>query len=189
MSMLLQKMTLAEFLAWEASQPARFEFCRGHVLRLGDVPARQNRVAMNLASRIDKHLDGSACQVFAIGMKVQADESILYPDVLVTCGKTAAGDEQLVHDPKLVIEIRSPNKRGDRHDRFNAYRTLVSLQEYALIDAVDRRVEVFTMSETGACSYADQTRDGVMTLRSIDLSMPLEAVFKGVEAAEGNATL
>lgn len=188
MDMLLQKMTLAEFLDWESSQPERFEFHRGDVYRLGDVSVRHNRVTTNIASRIDQHLTGTACQVFATGMKVQVDEAIFYPAVLVTCGKATAGDEQLVHDPKLVIEIRSPNKRDDRHDRFNAYRTLVSLQEYALIDAVDRRVEVFTMGATGAWAYADQTRDGVLTLRSIDLAMPWGTVFKGVATANGYAT-
>lgn len=188
MGMLLQKMTVAEFLDWESLQPERLEFHRGYVLRLGDVPARHNRVTLNLACRIERHLNGTPCQVFATSMKVHADESVLYPDVLVSCGKTGAGDERLVQNPKLVIEIRSRNKRDDRHDRFNAYRTLVSLQEYALIDAFDRRVEVFTMGEAGAWAYADHTRDRALTLRSIDLAMPLEAVFKGVEAAKGHPT-
>lgn len=102
--MLIQKMTLAEFLDWESSQPERFEFRRGQVIRMDDISARHNRVAMNLAGRIGQHLDGTACQVFATGMKVQAEESVLYPDVLVTCGKATAGDEQLVHGPKLLIE-------------------------------------------------------------------------------------
>lgn len=184
MSVLLQKMTLAEFLAWEASQPERFEFRRGYVFRMDDVSARHNRVAMNLAGRIDQHLDGTACQVFATGMKVRTDESILYPDVLVTCGKAAAGDEQLVHAPKLLIEVLPSNKRGDQLARFNAYRSLGSLREYALIDPVNRRIEVFRKVETGAWGHVDQTKSGALTLSSIDLSMPLVAVFKGVAAAK-----
>lgn len=187
MGMLIQKMTLAEFLDWESSQPERFEFHRGNVLRLGDIGARHNRVTLNLASRIDKHLDGTACQVFATGMKVQADESILYPDALVACGKASAGDEQLVLDPKLVIEILPLNMGDDQLGRFNAYRSLASLREYVLIDPVDRRVEVFSMDETGAWAYVDQTRSGALTMSSIDLSMPLDAAFKGV-AAKGDAT-
>lgn len=188
MGMLLQKMTLAEFLAWEASQPERFEFRRGYVFRMDDVSARHNRVAMNLAGRIDQHLEGTACQVFATGMKVQTDESVLYPDVLVSCGKAAAGDEQFVLDPKLVIEIRPPNKGDDQRARLNAYRPLASLREYVLIDSVDRRVEVFTMVETGMWAYVDQTRNGALTLRSIDLALPLDAVFKGVTAAKEHTT-
>lgn len=186
--MLLQKMTLAEFLDWESSQPERFEFHRGDVYRLGDVSARHNRVTTNIASRIDQHLTGTACQVFASGMKVEVDEAIFYPAVLVTCGKATAGDEQLVLDPKLVIEIRPPNKRDDQHARLDAYRSLASLREYVLIDSVDRRVEVFTMVETGVWAYVDQTKTGALTLRSIDLAMQLDAVFKGVTAAKEHTT-
>ena len=131
----MQKMSVDEFLAWEEHQPERHEFYLGETFAMVGGTARHNRVILNLASRIGDHLDGTSCQVFAENMKVQITEGILYPDVMVTCGKAEAGDEQTVSDPKLIIEVLSPSTRGyDKRDKFILYRTLASLREYVLID-------------------------------------------------------
>ena len=179
-----QKMTMAEFLTWEAKQPERYEFYRGDVFVMTGSSARLNRVILNLASRIGDHLDGTACQVFAQGVKVGLVDGYLYPDVMVTCGKALAGDEQVIHDPKLVIEVLSPSAKGyDKRDKFTLYRTLASLREYVLIDAEDRRVEVFTLAGADSWTLVDQSRAAVLTLGSIDLALPMEAIFQGVETA------
>jgi Uma2 family endonuclease len=184
MGLPLAKKTLAEFLAWEEIQPDRHEFYRGETYAMVGGTARHNRVIMNLGSSIAAHLDGTGCQAFTESMKVQIAEGILYPDVVVTCGKAEAGDEKIITDPKLIIEMLSPSTKGyDQRDKFILYRSLPSLREYALIDPTDRRVEVFTLAEAGAWMLVDQTQAGVLTLRSIDLSIAVEAVFKGVERA------
>ena len=183
MGMQPQRMTMVEFLAWEATQPERHEFYRGEVFAMVGGSARHNRVILNLASRIGDHLDGTPCQVFAEGVKAGLADGYLYPDVMVTCGKALAGDEQVIHDPKLVIEVLSPSTKGyDKRDKFTLYRTLASLREYVLIDAEDRRVEVFTLAGADSWTLVDQSRADALTLGSIDLALPMEAVFKGVEA-------
>lgn len=184
MGLPLTKKTLAEFLAWEELQTDRYEFFRGEVFAMVGSTARHNRVIMNLGSRIAAHLDGSDCQAFTESMKVQIADGILYPDVVVTCGKAEAGDEQIITDPKLIIEVLSPSTKGyDQRDKFVLYRSLPSLSEYALIDPSERRVEVFTLADAGAWLLVDQTKAGALTLSSIGLTLPMDAVFKGVEQA------
>lgn len=183
MAVPLQEMTLVDFLAWEENQTERHEFFRGEIFAMVGGTARHNRVVLNLASRIGDHLDGTTCQVFAENMMVQIAEGVLYPDVMVTCGKAEAGDEQAVTDPKLIIEVLSPSTRGyDKRDKFILYRTLSSLREYVLIDPAKRQVEVFTLAEGGAWLLTDQTAADVLTLASIDFKLAMELVFKGVES-------
>ena len=176
-------MTLPEFLTWEERQAERHEFYRGETFAMVGATARHNRVILNLASRIGDHLDGTPCQVFAENMKVQLAEGVLYPDVMVTCGKAEAGDEQTIVDPKLVIAVLSPSARGYyKRDKFIFYRTLSSLGVCVLIDPAKRQVEVFTRTPRGAWLLTDQTWAENMTLVSIDCKMPMTLVFKGVEA-------
>ena len=185
MGLPIPKMTLAQFLAWEEVQPERHEFYRGETYAMVGGAARHNRVIMNLGSRIAAHLDGSGCQAFAESMKVQIAEGILYPDVVVTCGKAEAGDEKIITDPKLVIEVLSPSTKGyDQRNKFALYRSLPSLQQYVLVDPADFTVDVYTRAEGGAWTFVDHTKAGTLTLSSIDLALPLDAVFKGVERAE-----
>jgi len=179
-------MTLAEFMVWESAQTERHEFYRGEIFAMVGGTARHNRVILNLASRINDHLDGTRCQVFSENMKVQlADVGVLYPDVVVTCEKADAGDEQTVADPTLIVEVLSPSTKGyDKRDKFILYRTLASLREYVLIDPVNRQMEVFTLAEAGSWLLTDQSAVGVLTLQSIDLTLPFERLFKGVAGLE-----
>jgi len=183
MGSLWQRITLAEFLAWEEQQTDRHEFYRGETFAMVGGTARHNRVILNLAGRIGDHLDGTPCQVFAENMKVQPAEGVLYPDVVVTCGKADAGDEQTIVDPKLVIEVLSPSTKGyDKRDKFILYRSLPSVGEYVLIDPAKRQVEVFTLTPSGAWLLTDQTGAADLTLASIDCKVSMALVFKGVEA-------
>ena len=184
MGMPLVKTTLAEFLAWESEQFERHEFFRGDIFGMVGGTARHNRVVMNLSHRISDHLDGTGCQVFSENMKVQlASEGILYPDVVVSCEKSDAGDEQVITEPKLIIEVLSPSTTGyDKRDKFILYRSLPSLREYVLIDPVKRQVEVFTLAEAGAWMLTDQTGAGELWLSSIDCRIPTEVAFKGLES-------
>lgn len=184
MGLPISRMNLAEFLAWESQQDSRHEFFRGETFAMTGGSARHNRVILNLAARLGEHLDGTPCQVFAESMKVQLADAILYPDVMVTCGKSLAGDEQTVTDPKLIIEVLSPSTRGyDKRDKFILYRGLSSLQEYALIDPASREVEVFSLT-VGGWLLSDQTQSDELVLTSIDCRMPMSALFKGVAIAQ-----
>jgi len=180
----LAKMTFTEFMAWESNQAERHEFYRGEVFAMVGGTARHNRVILNLAGRIGAHLDGTPCQVFAESMKLQlANDGVLYPDVMVTCGKAVAGDEQTIIDPKIIIEVLSPSTMGyDKRNKFILYRSVPSLREYALIDPATREVEVFTLTDTGAWLLTDQTKAAELTLASIDCKLPMAWVFKGVES-------
>lgn len=174
-------MTLAEFLVWEGQQPERHEFYRGETFAMAGGSARHNRVVLNLASRIGDHLDGTSCQAFATSMQVLIADAVLYPDVMVTCDKADAGDEQTVTDPRLIIEVLSPGTTGfDQRNKFILYQALASLREYVFIDPARRQVEVFTLAQDGAWWLTDQTQASVLTLSSIDCRLPMESVFKGM---------
>lgn len=176
-------MTLIEFLAWEQHQTERHEFFGGETFAMVGGTARHNRVILNLASRIGDRLDGTTCQVFAGSMKVQFADGVLYPDLMVACGKAEAGDEQAVTDPKLILEVLSPCTRGyDQRDKFVLYRTLTSLREYVLIDPTKRQVEVFTLVDGGVWLLTDQTNATVFSLASIGCTLSMALVFKGVES-------
>ncbi len=108
-------------------------------------------------------------------------DGVLYPDVVVTCGKAEAGDEQFVTDPKLVIEVLSQGTTGyDKRSKFARYCTSTLLHEYVLIDPTQRLVEVFILAEGGAWLLMDQTATSVLSLASIDCKLPMDTVFKGV---------
>ncbi len=180
----LDKLTLSEFMAWEEDQPDRHEFLRGEVFAMVGGRRGHGRVIANLVRHLGNHLDGSPCQVFSEGMKVRiGDDTIVYPDVFVTCDRNFRSDEQVVTEPVLVIEVLSPSTQGyDRSMKFAFYRRLPTLREYALIDPETRRVEVFRPGPDRHWTLFDMSELPVLELLSIQAGVPLDDVFKGMDS-------
>jgi Uma2 family endonuclease len=109
----LQKLSLADFLAWENAQPEKHEFHRGEVFAMVGGRRTHGRTVMNLSRHLGNLLAGSPCQVFAETMKLQiAEDTILYPDLFVTCDKADLATDMIFRSPTLVIEVLSPSTQA-----------------------------------------------------------------------------
>lgn len=181
----LPKLTLEDYLRWENEQPDRHEFHRGEVFAMVGGRRVHGRVVANLVRSLGNALSGSKCQVFAESMKVQpSDDTILYPDVFVTCDPGDLRAEMIFRAPTLVIEVLSPTTQAyDRSQKFALYRRLASLKEYALVDPETRRIEVFRVGADGLWVLHDMSESVVLTLTSVGFEMTLSDVFEGVDAA------
>lgn len=182
----LPKLTLDDYLRWESEQPDRHEFHRGEVFAMVGGRRVHGRVVGNLTRLLGNALHGSPCQVFSESMKVQpADDTILYPDVFVTCDAADLRTDMIFRAPKLVVEVLSPSTQAhDRSLKFALYRHLASLQEYALVDPDTRRIEVFRIGADGLWVLHDMSERDALTLASVGCDIPMADVFDGVEPAE-----
>ncbi|MBL8349985.1 MAG: Uma2 family endonuclease [Burkholderiaceae bacterium] len=182
-----QKPTLDEFLAWENQQVEKHEYHRGEVFAMVGGRRTHGRVVLNLGTELNLQLRGAPCQVFSEGMKVQiADDTILYPDLFVTCDKADLATEVIFRAPTLVIEVLSPSTQGyDRSQKFALYRRIESLQEYILVDPETRRVDGFRRGADGLWVLHDMSQDEAMVCASIGCRVALADVFQGLEPATG----
>lgn len=184
-AVLKPKVSLQEYLDWENDQPERHELVLGEIEGPTDLHRIHGCVTVNLVVQLGAHLDGSGCQVFAHSMKVQiSDNTVLYPDVFVTCDRCDLSTDQIFRAPKLVIEVLSPSTQAyDRSKKFALYRQLASLQEYLLIDPDTRRAESFTRSPQGEWVLNDMSDDRTMLIASIGCTVSMSDVFAGVDPA------
>lgn len=180
----LLKQTLEDYLRWENEQPDRHEFHRGEIFAMVGARRVHGRVVANLTRALGNALHGSPCQVFSETMKVQpAADTILYPDIFVTCDAADLRAEMIFRAPKLVIEVLSPSTQAyDRSQKFALYRHLASLQEYALVDPDTRRIEVFRIGADGLWVLHDMSERPALALASVGCEVTMADIFDGVEA-------
>src|SRR5438477_13200123 len=77
---------VAEYLASEKDSTVRHEYVDGQMYAMAGASDRHNRIALNLASRLNDHLNGGPCEVFIADMKVSVDSVVYYYlYVVVTC--------------------------------------------------------------------------------------------------------
>jgi Uma2 family endonuclease len=142
-------------------------------------------VVSNLNRHLSQSLDGSPCQVFAEGMKVQiAHDTVLYPDLFITCDKDDLATDLIFRAPTLVVEVPSPTTQAyDRSQKFALYRRIPSLQEYILVDPDSRRVEAFRRGADGLWDLHDLSETDTLEAASVACRVAMADVFAGIDPA------
>jgi Uma2 family endonuclease len=164
----------ADFLAWEADQPAKHEYLTGEVFAM--VGARQEHVlvAGALFARLRGHLRGTRCRAYMSDMKLEvlAADGVFYPDVMVSCDESDRQRPLAIQSPCLVVEVLSDATAAfDRGAKFAAYRQLPSLQEYLLVDIDRRRLELFRRESAGWVLHEPQGDPESLMLASVGLAL------------------
>lgn len=178
------RMSLQEYLAWEEQQPTKNEFHRGEVFAMVGARRVHGCVVSNLNRRLAEALDGSGCRVFVEGMKVQiGEDTVLYPDLFVTCDKSDLVTDLIFTAPTLVVEVLSPGTQAyDRSQKFALYRRIPTLQEYILVDPDTRRVEAFRRGADGLWDLHDMSESDTLEAASIGCRIAMVDVFDGIDA-------
>jgi Uma2 family endonuclease len=173
-----------DYLAGEESADVKHEYVGGVVYAMAGGSLDHNAICLNLAAALRAHLRGGPCRVFIADVKVRLEhagnEIFYYPDVMVGCDGRDT-DPRFLRHPKVLIEVLSETtERIDRREKFWAYMSIDTLEEYALV-AQDRR-EV-TLHRRANGWRAEVVKDAAASLRlvSLDFTLPLAAVYEGVK--------
>ncbi len=175
--------TASDFLAWDESQAVRHEYFQGEVFAMAGGSDNHATVILNVATSIRQHLKGTPCRVFMqdVKLSVETANSYFYPDVFVTCSERDALDRMIKSEATLVVEVLSPSTTAfDRGHKFEAYRSMPSLQEFVLIDPEALTAEVYRRSSNEEWILRAYASGSGVTLKSIDLTISSTDLFADV---------
>jgi Uma2 family endonuclease len=173
-------MSLEEFLAWERKQPERHEYVGGIIKMMTGGSLDHSTIASNLWTALRDQLRGHACRPFRGDTKVIANNSVRYSDLSVTC-TPVRGNDDMVLEPVLVIEVVSPStEREDRgHKKFDYFAT-PSIQQYAIIEQDERRIDLYTRAGD---RWTNQVVEGdaIVEFSCIAVEVSLGTIYEDTE--------
>jgi len=176
------------FLSWEAQQPEKHEYVGGEVFAMVGARREHVVVSLNLAAAFKERLRGGPCQAYVSDLKlrVEAADAFFYPDVMVSCDQGDQSATLFIRRPVLIAEVLSESTEAfDRGDKFAAYRSVDSLQEYVLVDIQARRVEVFRRTPEQDWLFHEYLPGcGDCVFPALGVSIPFDAVFENVNPPE-----
>lgn len=179
----LDRMTFDEFLAFEAETVGKHEFTGGCIYAMGGASDRHNIVSVNFLAAFHAHLRGGPCRPYGSDMALHVhredDDKLYYPDVAVYC-EPADNNCLYREHPVLIVEVASPStERMDRSEKFDAYREIDTLEEYALVQSDSPRIELFRRADDWQRTVT-RIRDDAR-FDSIDLTIPMRTLYEGVD--------
>lgn len=175
--------SVADYLAAEETSKERHEYLGGLVYAMAGETLDHNKIIGNLYFQLRQHFKGKPCQLFTSDVRVnfhlRTDEYYYYPDLVVTCDKRD-NHARFVQFPKLIIEVLSEStERVDKREKFFAYTSIPSLEEYVLVAQASKEVTVFRRKN----HWKGESISGAkakIALASLKLSVPLSAIYEGV---------
>jgi Uma2 family endonuclease len=176
-------LTPEEYLELERAAEFRHEYFNGHMYAMAGGSPRHAFIIGNLVGELHAALKRGPCVVATSDLRVCVDAGGLYtyPDIAVICGEPKFVDRRsdTVLNPVLLIEVLSPSTALlDREFKFAQYRTLESLQEYALVSQNEARVEIFRRQEGGQWLLSEFAGlEAAARFDSVDASVPLQEIY------------
>ncbi|MBY0331102.1 MAG: Uma2 family endonuclease [Acetobacteraceae bacterium] len=166
----LRPLTLEEFLDWERTQPARYEFDGIQPIAMTGGSVAHARLVAALGAGLPP-----GCEAFGGDLKVLTTGRARYPDATVVCGPLdTAGDTV---EPVLVAEVLSPSTAlTDRRVKAAEYASVASVQVYVMLDQEVARATVLRRA-AGWREELVEGRDAVLALPEAGVRIALAALY------------
>jgi len=190
---LARKMSPQEYLRWEQQQEDKHEYYDGKTILMSGASGPHNTIAKNILVQLTIHLEDKGYQTFISDLRTKVSSTkYVYPDVLLVKGEPKYADDEFYNllNPMVIVEVLSKStERRDKGIKFQAYRQLESFQEYLLVAQDCCRVEAFFKDKDGRWVLKEPVEEITDTYQfeSVDLEIPLSAIYKNVTFPEETA--
>ena len=131
--------TAEEYLELELAAETRSEYRNGEIIPMTGGTPNHNDISGNLYILLKSALKGKDYRIFYADqrLRIPAVNLYTYPDVVVVPKPLELQTElrDTVVNPCFIAEVLSKSTQNyDRSEKFAAYRTILTFQEYLLID-------------------------------------------------------
>lgn len=179
------------YLELERQADYKSEYLNGEIYAMGGASPRHVLIVTNVVAELRNQLKNRPCTVYSTDLRLRVSPKGLYtyPDVVVVCNTPQFSDphRDTLTNPTVIVEVLSQSTKDyDRGEKFEQYRTIVSLQEYVLIAQDKPQVEHFVRQSDGAWWRSETYRlEDTVELTAIGCHLKLAEVYDKIDLLNG----
>jgi Uma2 family endonuclease len=180
------RLSAEQYLEAERSAEFKHEYYNGQMYARPGGSFEHCVIVGNIIAELHTMLKKRHCAVSSsdLRLRVSPDGLYTYADVLGISGEPRFADDRCdtLLNPALIVEVLSPSTEAyDRGFKSAQYRTVESLEEYALVSQAEPRVEVFRRQSGGHWLLSEAIGiDAVCHFESLDCAVPLSEIYAKV---------
>ncbi|WP_375491932.1 Uma2 family endonuclease [uncultured Nostoc sp.] len=179
--------TPEEYLELEEAAKYKSEYIDGQIIPMAGGTINHNQIALNLSTELNFAFKKQNYRVFMgdVRLWITQKRTYTYPDVMILVGEPEFFNNRkdIILNPQIIVEVLSKSTKGyDREDKFQAYRTISTFQEYLLIDQTRIHVEQF--SKTGKKQWTLREydeEDEAIALVTVPFEISLQDLYNKVK--------
>ena len=184
--------TTEEYLELEIDSQEKHEYINGEIVAMTGGTPNHNQIALNLAGALNFILKSQPYQVFITDQRLWIPNKKIYtyPDVMIIHGKLQfqEGRRDTITNPLIIAEVLSKStKNYELVEKFAAYRTIPTFQEYILIDQYSFYVEHYRKTNDNEWLFSEyQGENTLLSLNSIFFEITLKDIYAKVDFSAEN---
>ncbi|MCC5630993.1 Uma2 family endonuclease [Nostoc sphaeroides CHAB 2801] len=179
--------TPEEYLELEEAADYKSEYIDGEIIPMAGGTVNHNQIALNLSTELNFAFKKQNYRVFMgdVRLWITQKRTYTYPDVMILADEPEFFNNRkdIILNPQIIVEVLSKSTKGyDREDKFQAYRTISTFQEYLLIDQTQIHVDQF--SKTGKKQWALREydeEDEAIALVTVPFEISLQDLYNKVK--------
>jgi Uma2 family endonuclease len=166
--------------------PYNYELLGGRVYAMAPPSPEHSVISANITEILRAQLGKRGpCRVYQEQyVAIPGNNPSCQPDVVMTCDERDWDKKKRlmpfrVRSPRLVVEILSPSTESlDRGEKFARYILCPTLEVYMLVNQAEAYIEVYRQKN----NWVEEryTENAVIMLETMNLELPLTAVYEGV---------
>ncbi|MEH2424888.1 MAG: Uma2 family endonuclease [Nostoc sp.] len=179
--------TPEEYLELEEAADYKSEYINGQIIPMAGGTINHNQIALNLSTDLNFAFKRQSYRVYMgdVRLWIAQKRTYTYPDVMILADEPEYFDNRrdIIVNPQIIVEVLSKSTKGyDREDKFEAYRTISTFQEYLLIDQT--RIHVDQFSKTGKKQWTLREydeEDEAIALVTVPFEISLQDLYNKVK--------
>lgn len=182
----LKYYTPEKYLELEEKSAIKNQYLDGEIIPMAGGTTNHNQITINFCRAFPLTIGDRDYYIYINDVKLWIPDYrfYTYPDLMIIEGKPIYQSENknIVTNPKIIIEVLSDSTQNyDKTEKFRAYRSLPSLQEYILIAQSSYYVEQYIkQTEQQWLFNVIEGKNNHLSLASIDFSILFSSIYQRI---------
>lgn len=181
--------TLEEYLELEVASDVRNDYRNGEIIPMTGGTPEHNRISGNLYIALSLALKRKPYEIFHVDQRlwIPSVSIYTYPDVMVSPKPLTlqTGRKDTIINPCFVAEVLSKSTQNyDRSEKFAAYRTIPTFQEYLLIDQYRIHVEHYAKTAVNQWIFSEYDDANVtLSFSAFESQVLIADIYENIDFA------
>jgi len=179
--------TAEEYLELELAAETRSEYRNGDIIPMTGGTPNHNDISGNLYILLKSALKGKDYRIFYADqrLRIPAVNLYTYPDVMVVPKplELQTGRRDTVVNPCFIAEVLSKSTQNyDRSEKFAAYRTIPTFQEYLLVDQHRVHVEHHVKTAVNQWLFSEYDDPSViLSFKAFEVQIQIADLYENID--------
>lgn len=179
--------TAEEYLEAEVNSLDRHELINGQIVLMSGSSPNHNEITTNLNTVLRVSLKRKSYSILALNQRLWVPQfnNYTYPDLMVVARpiELQSGRRDTITNPVLIAEVLSKSTKAyDRDEKFAAYRSIPSFQEYLLIDQYRLQVQQYSKTDANKWIFSEYSCAGDrVSLTSIPVEFSVADLYENID--------